>query len=69
MRVSDMQVLFRKIKRGFEQRGKAIVLCGDCIVLCGGEASPARDRTQATEHVMMVGAWPCRLSSEVHVNG
>jgi hypothetical protein len=62
MRVSDMQVLFRKIKRGFKQRGKA-------IVLCGGEASPARDRTQATEHVMMVGAWPCRLSSEVHVNG
>jgi hypothetical protein len=38
-------------------------------VLCGGEASPAHDRTQATEHIMMVGAWPCRLSSKVHVKG
>jgi hypothetical protein len=41
----------------------------DAIVPCGREACLARDQTQATEHVMMVGAWPCRLSSEVHVNG
>jgi hypothetical protein len=42
---------------------------GDAIMLCGGKASPTCDRTLATEHVMMVGAWPCKLLSEVHVSG
>jgi hypothetical protein len=37
----------------------------DAILLCGGEGTPAHGRTQAMEHVMMVGEWPCRLSKGI----
>jgi hypothetical protein len=36
-------------------------------VLHDGELSRRPDQTE--EHVMMVGAWPCKVSSEIHING
>jgi hypothetical protein len=41
----------------------------DTILLCGEESSRAHNRAQVAEHVMMVGDWPCRLSSKIHMNG
>jgi hypothetical protein len=37
-------------------------------VLDDGEES-SRRLEQTKEHVMMVGSWPCRVSSEIHING
>jgi hypothetical protein len=38
-------------------------------VLHGGEGSSSWKQEQIKEHVVMVGSWPCRVSSEVHING
>jgi hypothetical protein len=38
-------------------------------VLHGGEGPSSRKQEQTEEHVMMVGLWPCRVSSEIHING
>jgi hypothetical protein len=38
-------------------------------VLHGGEGPSSRKQEQTEEHVMMVGSWPCRVSSEIHING
>jgi hypothetical protein len=38
-------------------------------VLHGGEGPSSRMQEQTEEHVMMVGLWPCRVSSEIHING
>jgi hypothetical protein len=38
-------------------------------VLHGVEGSSSRKQEQTEEHVMMIGSWPCRVSSEVHING
>jgi hypothetical protein len=38
-------------------------------VLHGGEGSSSRKQGQTKEHVMMVGSWSCRVSSDVHING
>jgi hypothetical protein len=38
-------------------------------VLHGGERSSTQKQEQTDKHVMMVGSWPCRVSSEVHING
>jgi hypothetical protein len=37
-------------------------------VLCNGE-EPSREQEQVKNHVVMVGSWPCIVSSEVHING
>jgi hypothetical protein len=37
-------------------------------VLCDGEELSQR-LEQTEEHVMMVSLWPCKVSSEVHING
>jgi hypothetical protein len=37
-------------------------------VLRDGEG-PSREQEQVKKHVMMVGSWPCTVSSEVHING
>jgi hypothetical protein len=37
-------------------------------VLRDGEESSRRSE-QTEEHVLMVGSWPCKVSSEVHING
>jgi hypothetical protein len=37
-------------------------------VLHDGEES-SRRLEQTEEHVMMVGSWPYKVSSEIHVNG
>jgi hypothetical protein len=29
----------------------------------------SRRLEQTKEHVMMVGSWPCKVSSEIHING
>jgi hypothetical protein len=36
-------------------------------VLHDGEESSRRPK-QTKEHVMMVGSWPCKVSSEIHIN-
>jgi hypothetical protein len=38
-------------------------------MLHGGEGPSSRKQEQTEEHVMMVGSWPCRVSSEIHING
>jgi hypothetical protein len=38
-------------------------------MLHGGEGSLSRKKERTEEHVMMVGSWPCRVSSEIHING
>jgi hypothetical protein len=42
------------------------VNCPD--VLRDGEESSRRPR-QTEEHIVMVGSWPCKVSSEIHING
>jgi hypothetical protein len=37
-------------------------------VLCGGKESSQRLK-QTKEHIVMVGLWPCKVSSEVHISG
>jgi hypothetical protein len=37
-------------------------------VLCKEEES-SREQEQVKKHVVMVGSWPCTMSSEVHING
>jgi hypothetical protein len=37
-------------------------------VLRDEEESPRRPE-QTEEHVVMVGSWPCKVSSEIHING
>jgi hypothetical protein len=37
-------------------------------VLCDGEESSRRPE-QTEEHIVMVGSWPCEVSSEIHING
>jgi hypothetical protein len=37
-------------------------------VLRDGEESSRRPE-QAEEHIVMVGSWPCKVSSEIHING
>jgi hypothetical protein len=37
-------------------------------VLCDGEES-SRWPEQTEEHAVMVGSWPCKVSSEIHING
>jgi hypothetical protein len=37
-------------------------------VLRNGEESSRRPE-QTEEHIMMVGLWPCKVSSEIHING
>jgi hypothetical protein len=38
-------------------------------VLHGGEGPSSHKKEQTEEHVMMVGSWPYRVSSEIHING
>jgi hypothetical protein len=38
-------------------------------MLHGGEGPSSRKQEQTKEHVVMVGSWPCRVSSEIHING
>jgi hypothetical protein len=38
-------------------------------MLHGGEGPSSRKQEQTKEHVMMVESWPCRVSSEIHING
>jgi hypothetical protein len=38
-------------------------------VLHGGERSSSQKQEHTKDHIMMVGSWPCRVSSEVHING
>jgi hypothetical protein len=38
-------------------------------VLHGGEGPSSCKQEQTEEHVMMVGSWPCRVSSKIHTNG
>jgi hypothetical protein len=38
-------------------------------MLCGGEGPSSHKQEQTEEHVVMVGSWPCRVSSEIHING
>jgi hypothetical protein len=38
-------------------------------VLHGGEGPSSHKKEQTEEDVMMVGSWPCRVSSEIHING
>jgi hypothetical protein len=38
-------------------------------VLHGGEGSSSQKQELTNEHVVMVGSWPCSVSSEVHING
>jgi hypothetical protein len=38
-------------------------------VLHGGEGSSSWKQEQTEEHVVMVGSWPCIVSSKVHING
>jgi hypothetical protein len=38
-------------------------------VLHSGEGPSSRKQEQTKEHVVMVGSWPCRVSSEIHING
>jgi hypothetical protein len=33
------------------------------------EEEPSREQEQVKKHVMMLGSWPCIVSSEVHING
>jgi hypothetical protein len=37
-------------------------------VLRDGE-EPSQEQEQVEKHVVMVGSWPCMVSSEVHING
>jgi hypothetical protein len=37
-------------------------------VLCDGEESSRRPE-QIKEHIVMVESWPCKVSSEIHMNG
>jgi hypothetical protein len=37
-------------------------------VLCDGEES-SRRLEQTEEHAMMLDLWPCKVSSEIHING
>jgi hypothetical protein len=37
-------------------------------VLRDGEESSRRPE-QTEEHIVMVGSWPCKVSSEIHING
>jgi hypothetical protein len=34
-----------------------------------GEGSSSWKQEHTEEHVVMVGSWPCRVLSEVHING
>jgi hypothetical protein len=38
-------------------------------VLHGGEGTSSRKKEQTEEHVVMVGSWPCIVSSEIHIGG
>jgi hypothetical protein len=33
------------------------------------EGGSSRRPEQTEEHIMMVGSWPCKVSSEIHING
>jgi hypothetical protein len=33
------------------------------------EDEPLREKEQVKKHVMMMGSWPCTVSSMVHING
>jgi hypothetical protein len=33
------------------------------------EEESSRRPEQTEEHVVMVGSWPCKVSSEIHANG
>jgi hypothetical protein len=33
------------------------------------EEEPSRVQEQVKKQIMMVGSWPCMVSSEVHING
>jgi hypothetical protein len=33
------------------------------------EEEPSQEQEQVKKHVMMVGSWPCMVSSKVHING
>jgi hypothetical protein len=33
------------------------------------EEEPLREKEQVKKHVVMVGSWPCTVSSVVHING
>jgi hypothetical protein len=33
------------------------------------EEEPSREHEQVKKHVVMVGSWSCKMSSEVHING
>jgi hypothetical protein len=37
-------------------------------VLCN-EGGSSRRPEQTEEHVVMVDSWPCKVSSEIHING
>jgi hypothetical protein len=34
-----------------------------------GEGGSSRRPEQTEEYVMMVGSWPCKVSSEIQING
>jgi hypothetical protein len=38
-------------------------------MLHGGEGPLSRKKERNEKQVMMVGSWPCRVSSEIHING
>jgi hypothetical protein len=42
--------------------------CNCPDVLCK-EEEPSREQEQVKKHFVMVGSWPCMVSSEVHING
>jgi hypothetical protein len=33
------------------------------------EEEPSQEQEEVKKHIMMVGSWPCTVSSEVHING
>jgi hypothetical protein len=42
--------------------------CNRPDMLCK-EEEPSREQEQVKKHVVMVGSWPCMVSSKVHIDG
>jgi hypothetical protein len=41
----------------------------NCPDVLHDEGGLSRKPKQTEEHVVIVGSWPCKVSSEIHING
>jgi hypothetical protein len=66
----DWEPGIRQNPRNADQSGSGnLDRRANCPDVLHNEGGSLRRPEQTKEHVMMVGSWPCKVSSEIHING